>query len=132
MAYPAGYKYTKDHEWVRIESGNIAHVGITDYAQGELGDVVFVELPQVGSRVAQMKSFGTIDAVKTVSDLFAPVSGEVVAVNTNLKDDPALVNRSPVNCIPSPESPANRMTTRSFSSTCLVIAWPGGAREASF
>ena len=94
MKVPAELRYTKEHEWVRVK-GNEAEVGITDYAQGELGDVIFVELPQPGSKLAQMKPFGTIDAVKTVSDLFAPVSGEIVAVNGALKDDPALVNRSP-------------------------------------
>ena len=94
MNLPKDLRYTKEHEWVRVK-GAEAEVGVTDFAQGELGDVVFVELPQVGSHVAQMKSFGTIDAVKTVSDLFAPVSGEVVAVNTSLKDDPSLVNQSP-------------------------------------
>jgi glycine cleavage system H protein len=94
MNLPKDLRYTKEHEWVRVK-GAEAEVGVTDYAQGELGDVVFVELPQVGARVAQMKSFGTIDAVKTVGDLFAPVSGEVVAVNTDLKDDPSLVNQSP-------------------------------------
>jgi glycine cleavage system H protein len=94
MKVPADLKYTKEHEWVRVR-GSEAEVGITDFAQGELGDVVFVELPAVGARVQQMKSFGTIDAVKTVSDLFAPVSGEVSAVNTDLKDNPALINQSP-------------------------------------
>jgi glycine cleavage system H protein len=94
MNLPKDLRYTKDHEWVRVK-GAEAEVGVTDFAQGELGDVVFVELPQVGASVTQMKSFGTIDAVKTVSDLFAPVSGEVVAVNTDLKGDPALVNQSP-------------------------------------
>jgi len=94
MKVPKDLRYTKEHEWVRA-SGQEAEVGITDFAQGELGDVVFVELPPVGARVAQMKSFGTIDAVKTVSDLFAPVSGEVVAVNTELKENPALINQSP-------------------------------------
>jgi glycine cleavage system H protein len=91
---PKELHYTKEHEWVRVR-GQEAEVGVTDYAQGELGDVVFVELPALGTRVSQMKPFGTIDAVKTVSDLFAPVSGEVVAVNTDLKDNPALVNQSP-------------------------------------
>ena len=91
---PPDLKYTKEHEWVRVR-GQEAEVGITDFAQGELGDVVFVELPQVGASLKQMKSFGTIDAVKTVSDLFAPVSGEVTAVNTELKDNPALINQSP-------------------------------------
>jgi glycine cleavage system H protein len=94
MNVPRELRYTKEHEWIKVEGGE-AVVGVTDYAQGELGDVIFVELPAPGSKVAQMKTFGTIDAVKTVSDLFAPVSGEVVAVNGALKDDPALVNRSP-------------------------------------
>jgi len=94
MKVPKELRYTKEHEWVRVR-GQEAEVGITDFAQGELGDVVFVELPKVGERVTQMKSFGTIDAVKTVSDLFAPVSGEVVAINTDLKDNPALINQSP-------------------------------------
>ncbi|HZE18824.1 MAG TPA: glycine cleavage system protein GcvH [Candidatus Angelobacter sp.] len=94
MKVPKDLRYTKEHEWVRVR-GQEAEVGITDFAQGELGDVVFVELPPVGARVTQMKSFGTIDAVKTVSDLFAPVSGEVVAVNTELKENPALINQSP-------------------------------------
>ena len=94
MKIPKELKYTKEHEWVRLEGGE-AVVGVTDYAQGELGDVIFVELPTPGTRVAQMKTFGTIDAVKTVSDLFAPVSGEVLDVNATLKDNPALVNQSP-------------------------------------
>lgn len=94
MNVPRELRYTKEHEWIRVEGGE-AVVGVTDYAQGELGDVIFVELPAPGSKVAQMKTFGTIDAVKTVSDLFAPVTGEIVAVNGALKDDPALVNRSP-------------------------------------
>jgi glycine cleavage system H protein len=91
---PPELKYTKEHEWVRVR-GQEAEVGITDFAQGELGDVVFVELPQVGAQLKQMKSFGTIDAVKTVSDLFAPVTGEVTAINTELKENPALINQSP-------------------------------------
>jgi len=94
MKVPAELRYTKEHEWVRVK-GNEAEVGITDYAQGELGDVIFVELPQLGSKLAQMKPFGTIDAVKTVSDLFAPVTGEVAAVNESLATNPALVNQSP-------------------------------------
>lgn len=94
MKVPADLRYTKEHEWVRVK-GNEAEVGITDYAQGELGDVIFVELPQPGSKLAQMKPFGTIDAVKTVSDLFAPLSGEVAAVNDTLQNNPALVNQSP-------------------------------------
>jgi glycine cleavage system H protein len=94
MNVPRELRYTKEHEWVRVEGGE-AVVGVTDYAQGELGDVIFVELPAPGANVAQMKTFGTIDAVKTVSDLFAPVSGEVTAVNGDLKDNPALVNQAP-------------------------------------
>jgi len=94
MNVPKNLRYTKEHEWIRVEGGE-AVVGVTDYAQGELGDVIFVELPAPGAKVTQMKSFGTIDAVKTVSDLFAPVTGEVAAVNTELKDNPALVNQSP-------------------------------------
>lgn len=84
-------RYTKEHEWLRVE-GNIATVGITDFAQGELGDVVFVELPSVGTGVSAGDSFGTIEAVKTVAELFAPVSGEVIAVNDQLESDAALVN----------------------------------------
>lgn len=94
MKVPNDLRYTKEHEWVRVR-GQEAEVGITDFAQGELGDVVFVELPVVGAHLAQMKSFGTIDAVKTVSDLFAPVTGEVAAVNADLKENPALINQSP-------------------------------------
>jgi glycine cleavage system H protein len=94
MKVPPELRYTKEHEWIRVK-GTEAEVGITDYAQGELGDVIFVELPQTGSKLAQMKPFGTIDAVKTVSDLFAPVTGEVVAVNDSLQSNPALVNQSP-------------------------------------
>jgi glycine cleavage system H protein len=94
MKVPPDLKYTKEHEWVRVR-GQEVEVGITDFAQGELGDVVFVELPAVGAKLTQMKSFGTIDAVKTVSDLFAPVSGEVTAINTELKGNPALINQSP-------------------------------------
>jgi glycine cleavage system H protein len=92
--YPADLKYTKDHEWIRI-SGNEAHVGITDYAQKQLGDVVFVELPEVGRRVKQGEAFGTIESVKAVSELFSPVGGEVVEVNNALADHPEKVNSDP-------------------------------------
>jgi glycine cleavage system H protein len=91
---PADLKYTKEHEWVRVE-GNVATIGITDYAQGELGDIVFVELPGVDDTVAQMEPFGTIEAVKAVSDLYSPVSGKVIEVNAALDDDPMVVNRDP-------------------------------------
>ena len=94
MEFPKDLKYTKEHEWIRVD-GDTGVVGITEYAQGELGDVVFVELPASGTKLQQGKQFGTIEAVKTVSDLFAPVSGEVVAVNETLKDSPEMVNKEP-------------------------------------
>lgn len=94
MEFPKDLKYTKDHEWIHVD-GAVGVVGITDYAQGELGDVVFVELPPVGTKLEQGKQFGTIEAVKTVSDLFAPVSGEIVEVNETLKDSPEVVNKDP-------------------------------------
>ena len=92
--YPADLKYTKDHEWIRT-SGDTADVGITDYAQQQLGDVVFVELPQVGRTLAQGEVFGTIESVKAVSELFSPVAGEVVAVNDALTSAPEQVNSEP-------------------------------------
>jgi len=91
---PENLKYTKDHEWVLVD-GDAGTVGITDYAQGELGDVVFVELPAVGKTVKQGDPFGTIEAVKAVSDLFAPVSGSVVEVNKELEKSPEGVNKDP-------------------------------------
>jgi glycine cleavage system H protein len=94
MAYPAGYKYTKDHEWIEV-AGDRGKVGITDYAQKQLGDVVYVELPEVGTRLKAGQSFGTIESVKAVSELYAPVSGEVLEVNTLLKDKPEQVNAEP-------------------------------------
>lgn len=94
MDIPAELKYTKEHEWLKID-GNIAAVGITDYAQGELGDIVFVEMPAVGTEVKAMDTFGTIEAVKAVSDLFSPITGTVVEVNSQLEDDPMVVNRDP-------------------------------------
>lgn len=96
MNVPAELKYTKEHEWARIE-GNIATIGITDYAQGELGDIVYLQLPEVGDTVTKDDSFGTIEAVKAVSDLYAPISGEVVAVNAVLQDTPETVNSNPYN-----------------------------------
>jgi glycine cleavage system H protein len=92
--YPADLKYTKDHEWIRVD-GDTADVGITDYAQQQLGDVVFVELPQVGRVLAQGEVFGTIESVKAVSELFSPVAGEVVAVNDALTSAPEQVNSDP-------------------------------------
>ena len=94
MSYPDDRKYTKDHEWVRV-LGDMAEVGITDFAQQQLGDVVYMELPEVGSRVVAGQSFGSIESVKAVSELFAPVGGEVVEVNTALKDHPEAVNTDP-------------------------------------
>lgn len=94
MEIPEDLLYTEEHEWVYIE-GDVGIIGITDYAQGELGDVVFVELPHVGDHIQQMEPFGSIEAVKTVSDLFAPVSGEVIEVNTNLENNPQLINQDP-------------------------------------
>jgi glycine cleavage system H protein len=94
MAYPAELKYTKDHEWVRV-TGDTAEVGITDYAQQQLGDVVYVELPDVGREISAGESFGSIESVKAVSELFAPMSGEVVEINPALKDHPEKVNSDP-------------------------------------
>ena len=94
MTYPAGFKYTKDHEWIEL-SGDRGAVGITDYAQRQLGDVVYVDLPDVGTRLKQGDSFGTVESVKAVSELYAPVSGEVVDVNATLRDKPESVNADP-------------------------------------
>ncbi|MFN2571388.1 MAG: glycine cleavage system protein GcvH [Gemmatimonadales bacterium] len=93
---PKDLRYTKDHEWVRASGDpQIVEVGITDYAQGELGDVVFVELPKVAATLKQRDTFGTIEAVKAVSELYSPLGGTVVEANTALEQDPALVNRDP-------------------------------------
>ncbi|MCZ6776990.1 MAG: glycine cleavage system protein GcvH, partial [Ignavibacteria bacterium] len=94
MNLPENLKYTKDHEWILVD-GDIVTVGITDYAQGELGDVVFVELPPVGKILKEHDSFGTIEAVKAVSDLYAPVSGAITEVNKELEGTPELVNKDP-------------------------------------
>ena len=94
MTYPAGFRYTKDHEWVD-PSGDRARVGITDYAQRQLGEVVYIELPDVGATLKKGQSFGTIESVKAVSELYAPLSGEVVEVNTALKNKPEVVNADP-------------------------------------
>jgi glycine cleavage system H protein len=93
---PQELRYTEEHEWLALDDASgVGTVGITDYAQGELGDVVYVELPEKGRRIAAKEAFGTIEAVKTVSELFAPVSGEVVEVNDRLGDNPELVNAEP-------------------------------------
>ena len=94
MSYPTDLKYTKDHEWIRLEGGT-GTVGITDFAQQQLGDVVYIELPDVGAQLTAGSVFGTIESVKAVSELFAPVAGEVVEVNTALKDKPEDVNTKP-------------------------------------
>jgi len=94
MAYPSDLKYTKDHEWIRI-SGDRAEIGITDFAQQQLGDVVYVELPEPGRQITAGESFGSIESVKAVSELFAPMSGEVTEVNPSLKDHPETVNAKP-------------------------------------
>lgn len=92
MNFPTDLKYTKDHEWIRVE-GNEAYVGITDYAQSELGEIVYVDITTEGETVGKEEVFGTIEAVKTVSDLFMPVTGEVLEVNADLEDAPELVNQ---------------------------------------
>ena len=92
---PSELKYTSSHEWIRDEGDGTVTVGITEHAQELLGDLVFVELPEVGAELIQMEPFGAIEAVKAASDLYSPVSGEVVAVNEAINDDPAVVNRSP-------------------------------------
>ena len=94
MNIPSNLKYTKDHEWVRLE-GDIAYIGITDFAQGELGDIVYVEIETVGDTVEKEAVFGSVEAVKTVSDLFMPVSGEVLEINPKLDGNPELVNKDP-------------------------------------
>jgi glycine cleavage system H protein len=94
VAYPDSFKYTKDHEWV-VLTGDTGKVGITDYAQQQLGDVVYVELPEVGAKVKQGQSFGTIESVKAVSELYSPVTGEIVEINSALKDKPESVNAKP-------------------------------------
>lgn len=94
MDFPDDILYTKEHEWVRIENGK-ARIGITDYAQKELGDIVFVELPEVGSEVTAMEPLGVVESIKTVSDIYSPVSGKVLEINDELESIPELVNSSP-------------------------------------
>jgi glycine cleavage system H protein len=94
MNVPANLKYTKEHEWIRLE-GEIAYVGITDYAQGELGEIVFVEVETVGETLNEGEVFGTVEAVKTVSDLYIPIDGEVLEFNEELESNPELVNDDP-------------------------------------
>ncbi len=94
MKVPENLRYTKDHEWLRVE-GNVAYVGVTEFAQGELGDVVFIEVETVGETLAKEESFGTIEAVKTVSDMFMPISGEILEFNEALESAPEMVNKDP-------------------------------------
>ena len=94
MNFPEELKYTKDHEWVKID-GDVATIGITEFAQGELGDIVYVEIETEGEELSSNDIFGTVEAVKTVSDLFMPISGTVTKVNSNLEDQPEIVNASP-------------------------------------
>ena len=94
MSIPKEFKYTKEHEWVVIDN-NIATIGITDHAQGQLGDIVFVELPELESKISQDDTFGVVEAVKTVADLFAPVSGSIVEINNKLEESPDLINSDP-------------------------------------
>ena len=94
MNFPAELKYTKDHEWVRLE-GNVAFIGITEFAQRELGDIVYVDINTIGKDVAHEEVFGTVEAVKTVSDLYMPIAGEVLEMNTDLDTNPELVNSDP-------------------------------------
>ncbi|HDE6694965.1 TPA: glycine cleavage system protein GcvH [Staphylococcus aureus] len=94
MAVPNELKYSKEHEWVKVE-GNVATIGITEYAQSELGDIVFVELPETDDEINEGDTFGSVESVKTVSELYAPISGKVVEVNEELEDSPEFVNESP-------------------------------------
>jgi glycine cleavage system H protein len=94
MAYPANYRYTKEHEWISLD-GKIGSIGITDYAQNSLGDIVYVDVPKVGDSVTANNSFGSVESVKAVSDLFSPVSGTVSAVNEDLKTSPDKINEAP-------------------------------------
>ncbi len=94
MNVPENLRYTKDHEWIRVE-GDTGYIGITDFAQGELGDIVFIEIETIGDQLKKEEVFGTIEAVKTVSDLFMPVSGEVLEVNPMLEESPEIVNKDP-------------------------------------
>ncbi len=94
MDFPEGLKYSKEHEWVLVE-GDVAIIGITEFAQSELGDIVFVELPDVGEKISKDDPFGSLESVKAVSDIFAPISGAVVEINDDLKDNPETINEDP-------------------------------------
>ncbi|HJV16065.1 MAG TPA: glycine cleavage system protein GcvH [Bacillales bacterium] len=94
MSTPKELRYTEEHEWVKVEGGNV-RIGITDFAQHELGDIVFVELPEIGDEITANEPFGSVESVKTVSELYAPVSGKIVEINEDLNDNPEFVNESP-------------------------------------
>jgi glycine cleavage system H protein len=94
MSIPKELRYSQDHEWVKVEGDNV-RIGITDFAQSELGDIVFVELPEVGAEISAGESFGSVESVKTVSELYAPISGKVVEINEEISDEPQFVNESP-------------------------------------
>jgi glycine cleavage system H protein len=118
--YPADYRYTKDHEWIKVD-GSTGTIGITDYAQHELGDVVFVELPKVGAKVEAGKSFGTVESVKAVSEIFSPVSGEVAEINSLLADAPEKINQDPHGTawlvrvkLPNPKEAASLMDAAAY------------------
>ena len=116
MSSPNELKYTEDHEWVKID-GDIAFIGITDHAQSELGDIIFIEFPEINDHIEKTVPFGTIEAVKTVADLFAPISGKILEINNSLEDSPELVNTDAYGCLlyTSP-SPRDRQKSRMPSS----------------
>jgi glycine cleavage system H protein len=120
MNFPNELKYTSEHEWIRVE-GNIGIVGITDFAQNELGDIVYVDIPVLGKTIAQNEVFGSIETVKVVSDLFSPVSGKVIEVNSTINDTPEKVNKDPYNEgwlikieISNPEEVNNLLTSEAY------------------
>lgn len=121
MPYPDDRKYTKDHEWIRL-SGDSAEIGITDYAQQQLGDVVYVELPEIGATVSPGQAFGSIESVKAVSELFAPVGGTVTDVNAGLKTHPEAINSDPHGTwmikvqVAKPADPASLLDTAQYQS----------------
>jgi len=121
MNFPSELKYTKDHEWIRLE-GNVATIGITEFAQGELGDIVYVDISSVGNHLGAEEVFGTVEAVKTVSDLFLPVAGTITSVNPALEKNPELVNNDPYNAgwmvkveVDNPADVENLMTAEAYS-----------------
>ena len=123
MIFPEDLKYTTDHEWIRVE-GNVGTVGVSDHAQGELGDVVYVDIPDDSAVVEMNQSFGTIEAVKTVADMLAPVSGKIIEVNTSLNDNPEVVNKDPYGDgwmikmeISNPEELAQLMDASAYKAT---------------